>query len=161
MLELPPIRRPQIGNLIVKTLARIEWYLREAAPLFLLGTLMLFIFDRIRLLQMIEAAATPLVVGILGLPSQASEAFLIGFLRRDYGAAGLYDMSRAGQLDDVQQVVSMVTITLFVPCIANFLIMIKERGAKVALMMVAFIVPFALLVGGALNFGFRTLGVSF
>ncbi len=161
VLELPPIRRPQLGNLLVKTLARIEWYLREAAPLFLIGTLMLFVFDRIRLLAMIEAAASPLVVGILGLPAQASEAFLVGFLRRDYGAAGLYDMSRAGELDGVQLVVSMVTITLFVPCIANFLIMIKERGAKVALTMVAFIVPFALLVGGALNLGLRALGVTF
>lgn len=161
VLELPPIRRPQIGNLLVKTLARIEWYLREAAPLFLLGTLMLFVFDRIHVLAMIESAASPLVVGILGLPSQAAEAFLIGFLRRDYGAAGLYEMAREGQLDAVQLVVSMVTITLFVPCIANFLIMIKERGARVAIAMVAFIVPFALLVGGALNLGLRALGVTF
>ncbi len=161
VLELPPIRRPQIGNLVVKTLARIEWYLREAAPLFLLGTLMLFVFDRIRLLALIEDVASPLVVGILGLPSQAAEAFLVGFLRRDYGAAGLYDMAREGQLDAVQLVVSMVTITLFVPCIANFLIMIKERGARTALAMVAFIVPFALLVGGALNLSLRALGVTF
>ncbi len=41
MLELPPLRLPQLGNVAVKTLARIEWYLREAMPLFLLGTLIL------------------------------------------------------------------------------------------------------------------------
>ncbi|UCE04214.1 MAG: ferrous iron transport protein B [Candidatus Latescibacterota bacterium] len=161
VLELPPIRRPQLGNMVVKTLARIEWYLREAAPLFLLGTLMLFLFDRLRLLEAIERAAAPLVVGILGLPARAAEAFLVGFLRRDYGAAGLYDMAREGELNDVQLVVSMVTITLFVPCIANFLIMIKERGMRTALAMVAFIVPFALVVGGALNLGLRLLGVTF
>ena len=45
ILELPPIRRPQLGNLVVKTMARIEWYLREAVPLFLLGTLVLFLAD--------------------------------------------------------------------------------------------------------------------
>ena len=93
--------------------------------------------------------------------SATAEAFLIGFLRRDYGAAGLYDLSRQGMMDDVQLIVAMVTITLFVPCIANFMIMIKERGAKVALTMVAFIVPVAFLVGGVLNWTLRTLGVTF
>jgi ferrous iron transport protein B len=161
ILELPPIRRPQLGNLVVKTLARIEWYLREAVPLFLLGTFVLFVADLTRLLDVIERIASPIVVGLLGLPSRAAEAFLIGFLRRDYGAAGLYDMARDGQLAPVQLVVSMVTITLFIPCIANFFIMIKERGAKTALAMTAFIVPMALLVGGALNFGLRWLGVTF
>jgi ferrous iron transport protein B len=161
ILELPPIRRPQLGNIVVKTLARIEWYMREAVPLFLLGTLILFFMHTFRLLGMIERMAAPVVQGILGLPAQASEAFLIGFLRRDYGAAGLYDLSRQGLMDDVQLIVAMVTITLFVPCIANFMIMIKERGAKVALIMVAFIVPMAFLVGGALNWTLRALGVTF
>jgi ferrous iron transport protein B len=161
VLELPPIRRPQLGNLVVKTMARIEWYLREAVPLFLVGTLLLFVCDRLRLLAVIEKASAPIVVGFLGLPARASEAFLVGFLRRDYGAAGLYNLSRQGQLDSVQLVVSMVTITLFIPCMANFLIMIKERGAKTALLMAAFIVPFSFIVGGGLNFGLRALGVTF
>lgn len=161
ILEVPPLRRPEIGNILVKTMARIEWYLREAVPLFLLGTLLLFTLDRLNVLGAIETAAAPVVQGILGLPAAASEAFLIGFLRRDYGAAGLYDLARRGLLDEVQIVVSMVTITLFVPCIANFLIMIKERGMKTALLMVAFIVPVAFVVGGALNFGLRALGVGF
>ncbi len=161
VLELPPIRRPQLSNLGVKTLARIEWYLREAAPLFLLGTLLLFLLERMHALEAIQKASAPLVVGILGLPERAAEAFLVGFLRRDYGAAGLYDMARQGQLDDLQLVVSMVTITLFVPCLANFLIMIKERGMRTALFMAAFIVPFAFAVGGALNLGLRAMGVQF
>jgi ferrous iron transport protein B len=161
ILELPPIRRPQLGNLFVKTMARIEWYLREAVPLFLLGTLVLFLCDRLRLLGIIERAAAPVVVGVLGLPERAAEAFLIGFLRRDYGAAGLYDMARDGLLNPVQIVVSMVTITLFVPCIANFFIMIKERGIRTALLMAAFITPLAFLVGGGLNWGLRALGVTF
>jgi len=161
ILELPPIRRPQLSNIVVKTFARIEWYLREAVPLFLLGTLILFVLDAFHLLGYVEKAAAPVVQGVLGLPAEAAQAFLIGFLRRDYGAAGLYQLSRAGQLDPVQLIVSMVTITLFVPCIANFFIMIKERGAKAALLMVAVIVPLAFLVGGALNWGLHALGVTF
>ena len=48
---------PRPGNLLVKTLARIEWYLREAVPLFVLGTAILFVADRLRLLGAIERAA--------------------------------------------------------------------------------------------------------
>jgi ferrous iron transport protein B len=161
MLELPPIRRPQLGNIIVKTFARIEWYLREAVPLFLLGTLVLFLLDAFQLLGMVERLSAPVVQGILGLPVEAAESFLVGFLRRDYGAAGLYNLARDGLLDPIQLVVSMVTITLFVPCIANFFIMIKERGLKTSLAMVAVIVPLAFGVGGVLNLGLRALGVDF
>lgn len=160
VMELPPIRRPQFGNLIVKTMARIEWYLREAVPLFLLGTLVLFVADRLHLLAVMERVSAPMVQGILGLPAKATEAFLIGFLRRDYGAAGLYDLARQGGMDSVQLLVSMVTITLFVPCIANFFVMIKERGMKVALGMVAVIVPIAFVVGGLLNVVLHATGTT-
>jgi ferrous iron transport protein B len=161
ILELPPIRRPQLSNIVVKTLARIEWYLREAVPLFLLGTFLLFAADRLRILGFLERISSPVVVGVLGLPAKAAEAFLIGFLRRDYGAAGLYNMARDGMLNPVQIIVSMVTITLFVPCIANFFIIVKERGIRTGLLMTAFIVPLAFLVGGGLNYGLHALGVTF
>jgi ferrous iron transport protein B len=47
--------------------------------------------------------------------------------------------------------VSLVVITLFVPCVANLLVMIKERGWKTALSIVAFIIPYAILVGAVVN----------
>jgi ferrous iron transport protein B len=33
-----------------------------------------------------------IIIGGLGLPAEATNALVIGFLRRDYGAAGLYAM---------------------------------------------------------------------
>ena len=33
ILELPPLRWPQLKNILIKTLSRIEWYLQEAVPL--------------------------------------------------------------------------------------------------------------------------------
>jgi ferrous iron transport protein B len=161
ILEIPPIRLPQIGNLAVKTMARIEWYLREAVPLFLLGTFILFAADRMGWLLWLQKASEPLVVGLLDLPPKTSEAFLIGFLRRDYGAAGLFDMARSGLLTNLQVVVSLVTITLFIPCLANFLVIVKEQGAKVAAGMALFIFPFAILVGAVVNLAARKIGISF
>jgi len=159
ILEIPPLRIPQISNILVKTLARIEWYLKEAVPLFILGTLILFALHKTKVLTLLERMATPLIVHFLGLPAKTTEAFIIGFLRRDYGAAGLFVMAKEGQLDPHQILVSLVTLTLFIPCIAQFFMMIKERGLRKALWMSAVIFPVAFGVGGMLNLILRWMGI--
>jgi ferrous iron transport protein B len=158
ILEIPPLRIPLISNVIVKTLARIEWYLKEAVPLFILGTVILFVLHKTEVLTLLERAATPLIVHFLGLPAKVTEAFLIGFLRRDYGAAGLFVLAKEGQLNSHQILVSLVTITLFIPCIAQFFMMIKERGLRKALWMSAVIIPVAFGVGGMVNFLLNIFG---
>jgi ferrous iron transport protein B len=160
VLELPPIRVPQIANILVKTAARVQWYLKEAVPLFILGTFILFIGHKLGALAYIQKLTDPIVVNFLGLPSRAAEAFVIGFLRRDYGAAGLFMLAKEGLLDPIQIVVSLTVMTLFVPCIANFFMMVKERGMKTAMYMVAFIFPFAFGVGGVMNWVLRTMKVQ-
>jgi ferrous iron transport protein B len=164
LLELPPMRVPQLGNIAVKTLARIEWYLREALPLFVLGTLVLFVLDRAGGIAVLQRAAAPLMTGLLGLPKESAGAFIIGFLRRDYAAAGLFahyqPFVRAGTMTrsmEIEVVVALVTVTLFLPCIANFFMIVKERGWKTATGIMAFIVPFAFGVGGLVNFLMRRL----
>ncbi|MFH1146255.1 MAG: ferrous iron transport protein B, partial [Pseudomonadota bacterium] len=89
VMELPPMRLPKLGNVLMKTVSRVEWYLKEAVPLFALSTLILYTFDKTGALAHIENLAAPIVRGVLGLPVECTQAFLIGFLRRDYGAAGL------------------------------------------------------------------------
>lgn len=160
VLELPPIRVPQLTNILIKTLARVQWYLKEAVPLFILGTFLLFVGHKVGALAYIQKITDPIVVNFLGLPSRAAEAFVIGFLRRDYGAAGLFMLSKEGLLDPTQIVVSLTVMTLFVPCIANFFMMVKERGVRTAVYMAAFIFPFAFGVGGALNWLLRAFNIS-
>jgi ferrous iron transport protein B len=159
-LEIPPIRMPSVENIAVKTWNRVFWYLKEAVPLFMLGTFALFVLDKIAVLGVIESIASPVVVGVLDLPEKTTQAFLIGFFRRDYGAAGLFAMASEGLLTPVQMVVSLVTITLFVPCLAHFFMMIKERGMKMSLLMLAIIVPLAVVAGGALNLVLRALKIA-
>jgi ferrous iron transport protein B len=159
ILEIPPLRIPLLSNVVVKTLARIEWYLKEAVPLFILGTLILFALHKTKLLTFLEWSATPLIVYFLGLPAKVTEAFLIGFLRRDYGAAGLFMLAKEGQLNSHQILVSLVTMTLFIPCIAQFFMMVKERGLKKALWMSAVIIPIAFGAGGMVNFLLKFFGV--
>jgi ferrous iron transport protein B len=151
MVELPPLRLPQASNVLIKTLARLEWYIKEVIPLFLLGAGLMFFLDKTGLLAWLVQAGEPLVTGWLGLPAEASAAFVMGFLRRDFGATGLFVMASHGQLNELQVLVSMVTVTLFIPCIASIMMIAKERNLRTALGMLAFIIPLAFLVGGLLN----------
>ncbi len=159
-MEIPPLRKPALRNVALKTMNRAVWYLKEAVPLFILGTLVLFVLDKLDMLRLMERAASPVVVGVLGLPPKTADAFIIGFLRRDYGAAGLFEMSRQGLLTHLQSLVSIVTITLFIPCLASFFIIVKEKGFKVALAMLAIITPAAVVVGGIMNWVLRYFNVS-
>ncbi len=91
------------------------------------------------------------VMRMLGLPHEASAAFIFGFFRRDFGAAGLYDLQTQGLLDPVQLTVAAVTLTLFVPCVAQFLVMQKERGWRTSLMIFFIVTTLAFGIGWSLN----------
>ncbi len=161
IMELPPIRMPRARNLLTKTALRVRWYLGEAVPLFLVGTVLLFVLDRIGGLDVIASAARPIVTGALGLPPRLAEVFVMGFLRRDYGAAGLFQLARSGALPPVQAVVALTVMTLFVPCVANLLMIIKERGPRVGLAILAFVTLVAVGTGAALNALLGVLHVTF
>jgi ferrous iron transport protein B len=155
-MEVPPLRLPTLGNVVVKTYTRMEWYLREVLPMFIIASVVIWLGHLAGLFDLAVGALVPLVRG-LGLPDRTAVAFLFGFLRRDYGAAGLYDLR--AMLTGVQLLVAATTMTLFVPCVAQFAVMIKERGWRTALAINAFVFPFAFLVGGLLRWLLVALGV--
>src|SRR5262249_34861168 len=161
ILELPPIRWPRPGNLLTKTRLRVWWYLGEAVPLFLVGTALLFVLDKIGALVWIAAAGRPVVTGLLGLPPSTSQILVMGFLRRDYGAAGLFQLAHSGQLTGVQAVVALTVMTLFVPCVANFLMMVGDGGLRTGLATLGVITPIAIFTGAGLNYALHRLGIQF
>ena len=156
-IELPPLRLPTFRNVLVKTYTRMEWYLREVIPLFVLASVLIWLGKISGLFDLALLALKP-VVSWLGLPQETSIAFLFGFFRRDYGAAGLYDLRSI--LSPTQMVVAVTTMTLFIPCVAQFAVTIKERGWKTAMGIAGFILPFSLLVGGLMNLLLKALGVE-
>jgi ferrous iron transport protein B len=158
LMELPPIRWPMFSSVVTKTLVRLEWYAKEVIPLFLLGAAIMFAMDKLGLLSILTDAGEPLVQGWLGLPPEASSAFLLGFMRRDFGATSLFLLASKGLLSPTQVVVSMVTITLFVPCVAALLMMAKSRGWRTTFAMILVIFPLAFFVGGLLNQILRAIG---
>ena len=130
-MELPPMRLPQFTNVLTKTYTRMQWYFMEIMPLFVLASVLLWLGKVTGFFEKAVEAMTP-VMNSIGLPKEAAVAFIFGFFRRDYGAAGLYDLQTKGLMDSRQLTVAAVTLTLFIPCVAQFLVMKKERGWKVA-----------------------------
>jgi len=149
-MEIPPLRLPQFQNVLVKTLTRMQSYFVEILPLFLIASLVLWAGKMTGSLEKVINLFSPVVTAI-GLPVEVTTAFVFGFFRRDFGAAGLYDLQTSGLLSVAQLTVSAVTLTLFVPCVAQFLVMLKERGVKVALSIFIFVTALAFSSGWFLN----------
>jgi len=151
LLELPPLRVPSLMNILRKTYMRSKWYIKEAVPIFLIGTFILFVLDKTGVIPFLNNSLRVITTNGLGLPEESASSFVMGFLRRDFGAAGFLRMYEQGLLNPRQVLVSLVVITLFIPCIANFLMIIKERGIKTGIFIFLFIIPFAFLSGTLLN----------
>lgn len=124
LIDLPPMRIPRIDNLVRKTWMRTFFFLKEAGMWFFIGAFIVGVMQVTGLLDKWIQTLSPLTVGWLQLPSEASRAFIMGIVRRDFGAAGFYALD----LTPMQTVAGLVTITLFVPCIASLMVMLKERG---------------------------------
>ncbi len=147
LIDLPPLRVPRIDNVVKKTVIKSFQFLKEAFPLFALGSIIISTLQITGLLQTLHKLLTPLTVGWLGLPAEASTAFIMGIIRRDFGAAGLSGMS----LGAMETIVALITITLFVPCIASILIIFKERSKPEALLMWMGSMAIAFMMGGIVN----------
>jgi ferrous iron transport protein B len=147
-MELPPFRCPRLSNVLLKAYSRMVWYFEELMPVFLFTSFLLWLGELFAVLPWLITVIVP-AMNLLGLPPQAAKAFLMGFIRRDYGAAGMYDLFLAGQLSDSELLVACVTFTLFMPCLAQFMVMLKERGLMTTL-MIATVIIFISLGSGCL-----------
>lgn len=145
-IEVVPLRMPRIDNVLVKTWTRLQWYLLEVTPLFVLASVLIWL-GRITHIFDLVIAALSYPVQWVGLPKDMATVILFGFFRRDYGAAGLLDMVEKGSIGGIDSVTTAIILTLFVPCIAQFLITVREHGWRIALVMAGFIFPFAFLCG--------------
>ena len=157
-MELPPMRLPRPGAVLVKTLSRMKWYFMEILPLFVVASLLIWAGRLTGVFGWLTSSLVP-VVRALGLPDSTSEIFLYGFFRRDFGAAGLYDLSEGGALTTGQVLVASVALTLFMPCVAQVLVMARERGAKTTAAIAAVVIATAFGVGFLVRQGLELVGM--
>ncbi len=146
LIELPPLRWPRPRAVLRKTLTKGYWFMQEATPWFAAGALIVSTLHVTGGLALWQRLVRPLMVSWLHLPAESARAIIMGLVRRDYGAAGLYDMG----LTPAQALVALVVITLFVPCVASIMVMAKEHGGRTALRIWVGTWVVAFAVGGVL-----------
>ncbi len=144
LIDLPMMRIPKLDNIFKKTFFRTYGFIKEAAVWFFVGALMVGLLDITGMLVVIQDVLAPVTTVWLKLPKEAANAFVMGIVRRDFGAAGLFDLS----LTSMQITVAIITITLFVPCIASLMVMLNERGWKEGMIVWAGTWVLAFLIGG-------------
>lgn len=129
IIDLPRIRLPQFKNVLKKTLSKTKGYALDAGLFFTAALLLMGVLDATGVLTGVILRMRPLVTGVLKLPQGAASAFLLGMIRRDFGAAGLLHLG----MTPLQTLTAAVTLTLFVPCIASVAALFTERRAGEAL----------------------------
>jgi ferrous iron transport protein B len=147
LIEIPPYRLPPWRAVVQKLWMRTYGFLKEALPIILGAVFVINILYFIGVFEKIADFTAPVITNLLGLPKEAVAAIVIGFLRKDVALGMLAPLAlTAGQL-----VVSSVVLAMFFPCIATFIVLLRELGLKSMLKSMAIMVATSLIVGGLLN----------
>jgi ferrous iron transport protein B len=147
LIEIPPYRLPPWRTVLQKLWMRVYGFLREAIPIILGAVVVINILYFLGVFDAIADFTAPVVTGLLGLPREAVAAIAIGFLRKDVALGMLAPLAlSAGQL-----VVGSVVLAMFFPCIATFVVLLRELGVVNMLKAAGIMIAAALIVGGILN----------
>ncbi len=147
LIEIPPYRIPPWRTVLQKLWLRVHGFLREAIPIILGAVLVMNILYALGVFNAIADFTAPVVTGLLGLPKEAVVALAIGFLRKDVAVGMLAPLA----LTSGQLVVGSVVLAMFFPCIATFVVLLRELGTTGMLKAAAVMVIVSLSVGGLLN----------
>ncbi|MDR2794487.1 MAG: ferrous iron transporter B [Holosporaceae bacterium] len=134
-MDIPPLRRPSFENCRRKTMRRVRDFLFESVPIFAASSVVISALHECGALNWLQASLAPIVENLLHLPKEFSDVFVMGIIRRDLASVEVFNMSQNLLATGAQILTATVVISLFVPCINAILVIIKERGWKMALIL--------------------------
>lgn len=161
VIEVPPFRIPDLMPITRRAVSRLLFFLREAIPVFLFASLMMFAFDKLGGLDVIRRIADPAVKWLLGLPEHSVEILVMTLVRREAGAALLDQFFKQGYFNGVQAVVMLIVMTSLLPCVNAVIVLFKERGWKQAATIVMVVIPTAIATGTIVNYICVLTGITF
>jgi ferrous iron transport protein B len=159
IFEIPPIRFPKPTQVIRSAAAKTYFFIKEAIPVFIFASLLVFLFERIGGLDVVERLSRPLIHNLMGLPEKSVQVFIKTIIRREAGATELEHLSSV--YTNLQMIVNLLIMTFLTPCINAIIVLFKERGKKTAAMIIAVIVVYAILMGSMVNHICLAFGITF
>jgi ferrous iron transport protein B len=147
LLEIPAYRFPSPSMLLKKTWWRIGEFIKEALPVVTGGVLVINVLYLLHAFDYVASLTAPVITGLLGLPKESIVAILTGFLRKDVAVGMLAPLALTAK----QLIVACVVLSMFFPCIATFVVLLKELGYRDMLKSTGIMIFASLLVGSLLN----------
>ncbi len=159
LMEIPPLRIPKLLQVIRTAASKTYFFMKEAVPVFMLASLIVFLFERMGGLEVLERLLKPVINGFMGLPEKSVQVFIKTIIRRESGAVEIEHLSSI--YDNVQLVVNLLVMTFLTPCMNAMIVLFKERGTKTAVVIIGTVIIYAVLIGSMVNYTCRFLGVTF
>lgn len=160
--EIPAYALPRLAPLLRETWLRSKEILTIVTPLLVGGSVVLALLGYVGGDRIVNALLSPLTNGWLGLPVALGVPLLFGVLRKElsllmvYQALGGFDI--AAFLGSAQIFTFLVFLTLYVPCLSTFAVLVKTVGRRQALFSVLLSVGTALAAAGAARFVLQGYG---
>jgi len=151
LVEIPPYRLPALSTLGKKLFLRIKGFVIEAAPLVLLGVLVINVLLYFKLFDLFTGLFAPVINGLFGLPKESVVALVMGLFRKDVAVGMLMPLA----LSVKQLFIAAVLLAVSFPCAATFFVFFKELGLKDLLKAALIMCVVALVTGTLLNFAIR------
>lgn len=152
IMEIPPLRIPKIKSISINAFRRTYIFLKEAIPVFLIASFIVFLLDEMGVIVFIENFCRPILSGFVGLPKESVNVFIVSMIRREAGVAMLAEFIEKGLFTHIQIIVNLLIITFLIPCINAIIVIMKERGLKICLGICSFVLVYAILVGALVNY---------
>jgi len=154
LMDVPPYQRPIPANITRKVVMRTMGFLKEGVPFVMAGIILVNILYGIGFIDSLASFLAPVFEGWFGVPRETAGPLVAAFLRKDLAIAQL----GAIEMSQYQMISSVVLVTIYFPCVATFIMMLKEGGrafigSVIALMAVVF------TYGGLLHLIWKLMGV--
>jgi len=147
LIEIPPYRLPAWRVVLQKLWMRVRGFLIEAIPIILGAVLVINLMHALGVFSAVTSFTSPVITGILGLPSEAVTGLIVGLLRKDVALGMLSTLGMSAK----QLVISSVVLAMFFPCIAVFVVFVQEIGVRNTLKSSGIMIAAVLITGGILN----------
>ncbi|HJX62182.1 MAG TPA: nucleoside recognition domain-containing protein, partial [Dehalococcoidia bacterium] len=161
IMEVFPPRRPPLRTVAVKTWFRFKDFVVQAAPIVIIGSLVMGFLYETGAMWRLTDPLSPVVEDWLGLPAVAGLALVFGILRKELALQFLVALALieyGGDVDNLrlfmdprQIFVFALVTTIYFPCIATAAVLGRELGWRSAGAIMAGTIGLAVLVGGAAN----------
>jgi len=159
LMVVPSMRLPKPDQILKSAIIKTYFFMKEAIPIFILASFLVFVFDRMGGLAILERILKPVTSDLMGLPEKSVQVFIKTIIRRENGATEIEHLSYC--YNNVQLVINLLVMTSLSPCINATIILFKERGTKAAVSILCAVTTYAVLIGTVLNYVCRTFGITF